>query len=83
MLAACRRAAQAASIDYPRLVYPYIEKEVSMATLIPLQRLCGLATVSRAGFYRWRHAGRAPGPAQGAGIDLRDQLQRIALEAGL
>ena len=49
---------------------------MSLATLIPLQRLCALATVSRAGFYRWRHAP----PAQDADIDLRDQIQRIALE---
>jgi putative transposase len=49
---------------------------MSLATLIPLQRLCELATVSRAGFYRWRHAP----PAQDADIDVRDQIQRIALE---
>jgi transposase InsO family protein len=49
---------------------------MSLATLIPLQRLCGLAAVSRAGFYRWRHMP----PAQDADIDLRDQIQRIALE---
>src|SRR5580704_6941550 len=49
---------------------------MSLATPIPLQRLCWLATVSRAGFYRWRHAP----PAQDADIDLRDQIQRIALE---
>jgi transposase InsO family protein len=49
---------------------------MSLATLIPLQRLCALATVSRAGFYRWRHAPQA----QDADIVLRDQIQRIALE---
>jgi putative transposase len=49
---------------------------MSLATLISLQRLCALATVSRAGFYRWRHTP----PAQDANIDLRDQIQRIALE---
>ena len=49
---------------------------MSLATLIPLQRLCALAMVSRAGFYRWRHTP----PAQDADIDLRDQIQRIALE---
>ena len=49
---------------------------MSLATPIPLQRLCALATVSRAGFYRWRHEP----PAQDADIDLRDQIQRIALE---
>jgi putative transposase len=76
MLAACRGAAQAASIDYPPLVYAYIEKEMSLATPIPVQRLCVLAQVSRAGFYRWR---QAP-PAEDADIDLRDEIQNIALE---
>jgi putative transposase len=52
---------------------------MSLATPIPLQRLCGLAEVSRAGFYRWRHAGRPPGPAEDA-MDVRDEIQRIALE---
>jgi transposase InsO family protein len=49
---------------------------MSLATLIPLQRLCALAEVSRAGFYRWRH----PPPTEDADIDLRDEIQRIALE---
>jgi putative transposase len=49
---------------------------MSLATVISLQRLCALAAVSRAGFYRWRHTP----PAQDADIDLRDQIQRIALE---
>jgi putative transposase len=47
-----------------------------LATPIPVQRLCALARVSRAGFYRWRHAP----PAADADIDLRDEIQRIALE---
>jgi transposase InsO family protein len=76
MLAACRGAAQAASIDYPRLVYPYIEKEVNLATPIPVQRLCALAQVTRAGFYRWRQAA----PSVDPDLDLRDDIQRIALE---
>lgn len=41
-----------------------------------MQRLCVLAQVSRAGFYRWRHAS----PAEDADIDLRDEIQRVALE---
>jgi transposase InsO family protein len=49
---------------------------MSLATPIPLQRLCQLATVSRAGFYRWRDAP----PAVDADMDLRDEIQRIALE---
>jgi len=49
---------------------------MSLATLIPLQRLCVLAQVSRAGFYRGRHAPLA----EDADIDLRDEIQRTALE---
>jgi putative transposase len=49
---------------------------MSLASLISLQRLCALAKVSRAGFYRWRHAP----PAEDGDIDLRDEIQRIALE---
>jgi putative transposase len=49
---------------------------MSLATPIPVQRLCVLAQVSRAGFYRWRHAP----PAEDADIDLRDAIQKIALE---
>lgn len=49
---------------------------MKLATLIPLQRLCTLAEVSRAGFYRWQDA-----PAVGdPDLDLRDEIQRIALE---
>jgi hypothetical protein len=76
MLAACRGAAQAASINNQRLIYPYIEEEMKLATPIPLQRLCELGQASRAGFYRWRHAP----PAVDADLDLRDEIQRIALE---
>lgn len=49
---------------------------MSLATPIPVERLCALAQVSRAGFYRWRHAPEA----EDADIDLRDEVQRIALE---
>lgn len=44
--------------------------------MLSLQRLCELTKVSRAGFYRWRKA-----PAeQDQHMDLRDEIQRIALE---
>jgi transposase InsO family protein len=49
---------------------------MKLATLLPVQRLCALAKVSRAGFYRWRHAP----PAADADVDLRDEIQRVALE---
>lgn len=49
---------------------------MSLATPIPLERLCQLALVSRAGFYRWKDAP----PAMDADLDLRDEIQRIALD---
>ena len=49
---------------------------MSLATPISLERLCGLALVSRAGFYRWRDASEAVD----RDLDLRDEIQRIALE---
>ena len=47
-----------------------------MATLISMERMCGLAGVSRAGYYRWRQAT----PVVGQDVDLRDEIQKIALE---
>jgi len=49
---------------------------MSLATPLSLERLCQLALVSRAGFYRWREAL----PTTDADLDLRDEIQRIALE---
>ena len=49
---------------------------MSLATPVPLDRLCQLALVSRAGFYSWRDAS----PASDPDLDLRDEIQGIALE---
>jgi putative transposase len=49
---------------------------MSLATPIPVERLCGLAGVSRAGFYRYRCAA----PESDTKMDLRDEIQRIAVE---
>jgi transposase InsO family protein len=49
---------------------------MSLATPLALGRLCRLAYVSRAGYYRWHCAP----PAVDADLDLRDEIQRIALE---
>jgi putative transposase len=50
---------------------------MSLATPLALERLCGLTLVSRAGFYRWRGE---PEEAEDADMELRDEIQRIALE---
>jgi putative transposase len=47
-----------------------------MATPISMERMCGLAGVSRAGYYRWRQATLVVGQD----VDLRDEIQKIALE---
>lgn len=49
---------------------------MSLAIPIPLERLCRLALVSKAGFYRWCHASEAAD----RDLHLRDEIQRIALE---
>jgi putative transposase len=41
-----------------------------------MERMCGLAGVSRAGYYRWRQAASTVGQD----LDLRDEIQKIALE---
>lgn len=49
---------------------------MSLATPIPLLRLCQMTGVSRAGFYRWGHQLEAVADD----VELRDEIQRIALE---
>ena len=49
---------------------------MTLATLIPLNRMCVLAGVNRPGLYRSRQAGDPVDPH----MDLRDEIQRIALE---
>jgi transposase InsO family protein len=49
---------------------------MNSTTTIPLLRLCQLAGVSRAGYYRWRDQPEVVD----RDMDLRDEIQRIALE---
>ena len=60
-LAACRGTAPAAGSAWRRNVYEQIEKEVSGGTKLTVRRMCALAQVSRAGFYR---SGKASEPAE-------------------
>jgi len=76
MLAACRGAAETAGVNYSQLVYRYLEKEMSLATPMPLERLCHLSGLRRAGFYRWRESPEETD----TDIELRNEIQQIALE---
>jgi len=75
MIAAHRRAAEAAGIDWKSAVHRKVEEEVKAARGLTIQRMVKLGRVSRSGFYR-SGAVRAPGP--NPDMDLRDAIQRIA-----
>jgi putative transposase len=64
-------------VEYARLVYPYLEKEMKLANSMALRKLCRLAQVSRAGFYRWR---KPASRIADRDLAVRDAIQRIALE---
>jgi putative transposase len=71
-----RRAADAASIGWKAAVYQEIQQQVYREAVMSSAPMCTLAKVSRAGFYRFRSTPEA-GDAE---IDLREAMQRIALE---
>jgi putative transposase len=50
---------------------------MKLANAMRLPKLCRLAQVSRAGFYRWRKRSRPPGDRD---LKVRDAIQRVALE---
>ena len=75
-LAACRGAAPAAGTEQRRAFYQQVEKEVKTSTRMSVVKMC-----------RWRgSAGAAttvsldPGQACAADMELRDQMQKVALE---
>jgi hypothetical protein len=76
VLAAHRRAAEAAGLEGKTAVYQQIQSQKDGGQGLRVERMCELARVSRAGFYRF--APRPPGPDPD--LDLRDALQRIAQE---
>ncbi len=51
---------------------------MSLAIPMTTSELCRLAEVSRAGFYRWK--AEAPAADPDMEVELRDEIQRIALE---
>jgi transposase InsO family protein len=75
VLAAHRRTADAAGIDWKSAVYRKVGEEVSAGARLTIERMVELGRVSRSGFYRFDE-GLRPDPD----MDLRDAIQRIALE---
>jgi transposase-like protein len=76
VLAAHRRAAEAAGIGWKAAVYQQIEGQRDGAQALTMKRMCTLAGISRAGFYRFPSGTPGPDPD----LELRDAIQRIALE---
>ncbi|HSU33182.1 MAG TPA: IS3 family transposase [Bryobacteraceae bacterium] len=75
MLAAHRRTADAAGIEWKSAVYRKIGEEVIAGRGLTIGRMVELARVSRASFYRF-----SEDATPNRDIDLRDAIQRIALE---
>jgi putative transposase len=77
VLAAHRGTADAAGVDWKSAVYQKVEEEVKANRGLTIERMVELGRVSRSGFYRFdENAEPRPDPH----MDLRDAIQRIALE---
>jgi putative transposase len=77
VLAAHRGTADAAGVDWKSAVYRKVEEEVKADRGLTIERMVELGRVSRSGFYRFDGATElGPDPY----MDLRDTIQRIALE---
>src|SRR3954470_6326350 len=77
VLAAHRGAADAAGVDWKSAVYRKVEEEVKANRGLTIERMVELGRVSRSGFYRFDGHAR---PGVATDMDLRDAIQRIALE---
>jgi transposase InsO family protein len=77
VFAAHRRDADAAGIDWKSAVYGKVEEEVKTQGGLTLERMVELGGVSRSGFYRFDSSTE---PRTDPHLDLRDTIQRIALE---
>jgi putative transposase len=77
VLAAHRGTADAAGVDWKSAVYRKVEEEVKLNRGLTIERMAELGGVSRSGFYRFDGARERSSDAD---MDLRDAIQRIALE---
>jgi transposase InsO family protein len=78
VLAAHRGAADAAGIDWKSAVYRKVQEEVNTSRGLTIERMVELGRVSRSGFYRFED--NAQPRRADRDMDLRDSIQRIALE---
>jgi hypothetical protein len=75
VLAVHRRTAEVAGIDWKSAVYRKVAQEVTAGQRLSIERMVELRRVSRSGFYRFDE-----GSKPGWDMDLRDAIQRIAVE---
>jgi hypothetical protein len=75
VLAAHRRTADVAGIDWKSAVYRKVAEEVTAGQRLSIERMVELGRVSRSGFYRFDENAKPD-----RDMDLRDAIQRIALE---
>jgi putative transposase len=78
VLAAHRGAADVAGIDWKSAVYRKVQQEVKADRGLTIERMVELGRVSRSGFYR--HDGDEQELRVDHDMELRDVIQRIALE---
>jgi putative transposase len=77
VLAAHRGTADAAGVDWKSAVYRKVKEEVKACRGLTVERMIQLGRVSRASYYRFNENGQ---PSHDADMDLRDAIQRIALQ---
>ena len=76
-LAAHRGSAEAAGVDWKSAVYRKVQEEVKAHRGLTVARMVELARVNRASYYRFEESAK---PGADPDLELRDAIQRIALE---
>jgi putative transposase len=77
MLSVHRGTADAAGIDWKSAVFRKVKEEVMIDRGLTIERMVRLAQVSRASYYRFEES---VGSGSDSDMELRDAIQRIALE---
>ena len=77
VLATHRGTADAAGIEWESAIFRKVKEEMKADRGLTVERMVALARVSRASFYRFDES---PASGSDADMDLRDAIQRIALE---